>query len=56
MPNNVIIKSVDEEETTKNIKKDHNHRRDSIDVLSAIKISMRNGHKINRKKQNGKNY
>jgi hypothetical protein len=56
MPNNVIIKSVDEEETTNNIKKDHNHRRDSIDVLSAIKISMRNGHKINRKKQNGKNY
>ena len=55
LPNNVIIESVDGEGTTKNIKKDHNHRRDSIDVLSAIKISMRNGHKINRKKQNGKN-
>ena len=55
LPNDVIIESVDEEGTTKNIKKEHNHRKDSIDVLSAIKISMRNGHKINRKKQNGKN-
>ena len=56
LPHNIIIESVDEKGTTKNIKKDHNHRKDSIDVLSAIKISMRNGHRINRKKQNGKNY
>lgn len=56
LPHNIIIESVDEKGTTKNIKKDHNHRKDSIDVLSAIEISMRNGHRINRKKRNGKNY
>jgi predicted RNase H-like nuclease (RuvC/YqgF family) len=49
LPNNVIIESVEEDGTTKNSKKDQKFRKDSIDVLSAIKISMRNGYELNRK-------
>jgi hypothetical protein len=50
LPNNVIRESVEEDGTTKNIKKEHNHRNDSTDVLSAIKITMRNGHELDRKR------
>ena len=49
LPHNIIIESVEEEGTTKNIKKDSIYHKNSKDVLSAIKISLRNGHQIDRK-------
>ena len=49
LPHNIIIESVEEKGTTKNIKKDNIHHKNSKNVLSAIKISLRNGHQIDRK-------
>lgn len=50
------MEPVEEKQSMKNIKKKHNYHKDSIDVRSTIKISIRNGHRKNEKKQNGKNY
>lgn len=52
----IIMEPVEKKQSMKNIKKKHNYHKDSIDVRSTIKISIRNGHRKNEKKQNGKNY
>lgn len=54
LPPNVIIESVEEEGTTKKSKKEQKEHAASRDVLSAIKISMRNGQELNRTRYNGK--
>ena len=54
LPLKVGIESVEEGGTTKNIEKHFGRKRDLIDALSAVKISMRSGHRIARKKRNGK--
>lgn len=46
----VIMESVEEEGTTKNIERLFGRRRNLIDALSAVKISMRSGRVIARKK------
>ena len=52
----IIMGPVEEKQSMKNNKKKHNYHKDSIDLLSTIKTSIRNGHRKNEKKQNGKNY
>jgi len=54
LPLKVDIESVKEGGTTKNIEKHFGHKRYLTDALSAVKISMRNGYRITRKKRNGK--
>jgi len=46
----IEIESVEEKGTTKNIEKHFGRKRDMINALSAVKISMRNGHRILREK------
>ncbi len=50
LPLKIEIESVEEKGTTKNIEKHFGRKRDMINALSAVKISMRNGHRILREK------
>ena len=54
LPLKIEIESVEEKGTTKNIEKHFGRKRYVINALSAVKISMRNGHRILRKKLNEK--